>query len=194
MGNSSSINLTEEDYEQIRAETGFDNSQIRRLYSRFSHLDKRSKGYLTRQDLMLIPDLAINPLGTRIIDVFFLDEENSSRVVEEVNFRQFIRTLALFHNKNKGDGTTSCDEKRIEFLFKIYDKDRDGKLSKDDLAHVLSCLVGHHIAQEQVYSIVKRTMREADINEDQFISLEEFKQALKDIDIQNKMTFNFSRT
>ena len=41
---------------------------------------------------------------------------------------------------------------------------------------VLSCLVGHHIAQEQVYSIVKRTMREADINEDQFISLEEFKQ------------------
>ena len=43
----------------------------------------------------------------------FIDRENSSRVVEEVNFRQFIRTLALFHNKNR-DEPTICNEKRIE--------------------------------------------------------------------------------
>ena len=68
--------------------------EVRRLYSRYAHLDKRSKGFLEsalrlphalrafkrpldpgrQQDLMLIPELASNPLGTRIIEAFFTDE------------------------------------------------------------------------------------------------------------------------
>ena len=64
MGNINTF-LTEEDYIQIHEETGckeetavfrlgvtillvfiVTENQIRRLYSRFAHLDKRSKGYL----------------------------------------------------------------------------------------------------------------------------------------------------
>ena len=72
MGNINTF-LTEDDYKQIHSETGcklrgkrhryvcslcvcvcyeellcfsVSESQIRRLYSRFAHLDKRSKGYL----------------------------------------------------------------------------------------------------------------------------------------------------
>lgn len=68
MGNVNTF-LTEDDYKQINEETGCEcvcvlvassilsdllrpyipsvnESQIRRLYSRFAHLDKRSKGYL----------------------------------------------------------------------------------------------------------------------------------------------------
>ena len=65
MGTITSSFLTEEDYHQIHAETGckwtvlkftlfivlsvyfkVNEQQVRRLYQRFSHLDKRSKGYL----------------------------------------------------------------------------------------------------------------------------------------------------
>ena len=61
MGNSRSIlQLQQEDIEAIQEETGFNNTQIDRLYNRFSNLDKQDKGYLSREDFLRIPELAIN--------------------------------------------------------------------------------------------------------------------------------------
>jgi Ca2+-binding EF-hand superfamily protein len=48
-------------------------NQIERLWSRFTSLDKQQKGYLTREDFLRIPELAINPLGDRIVHAFFND-------------------------------------------------------------------------------------------------------------------------
>jgi len=45
------------------------------LYTRFQELDKRNppSGYLTRQDLLNIHEVALNPLGERLIDVIIKD-------------------------------------------------------------------------------------------------------------------------
>lgn len=194
MGNVNTF-LTDEDYRQLNSETGFTEHQIRRLYSRFSHLDKRSKGYLERQDLMLIPELAVNPLGTRIIEAFFTDEKDPRESVETINFRQFVRILARFKRTPKSQQhEMNTEEKKVDFIFKIYDTDRDGKISKDDLGHVLKAMVGLHISNEELTSIVRRTMREADKDQDGFIDLEEFKTALGSIDLDEKMSIRFSQT
>lgn len=194
MGNINTF-LTEEDYRQIHEETGFTEYQIRRLYSRFAHLDKRSKGFLTRHDLMLIPELAVNPLGRRIIEAFFTDEKDTKVSVETINFRQFVRTLARFKKASKGnEHEMNTRDKKIDFVFKVYDTDRDGLISKDDLKHVLSAMVGLHIPKEQLNSIVRRTIKEADKDKDNCINLEEFKQALKDINLDEKMTIRFLQT
>ena len=50
-------------------------SQIERLYSRFTSLDKGDNGTLKKEDFLRIPELAINPLGERIVQSFF-DEAN----------------------------------------------------------------------------------------------------------------------
>ncbi|KAF5925538.1 hypothetical protein HPG69_001985 [Diceros bicornis minor] len=44
----------------------------------------------SREDFQRIPELAINPLGDRIINAFFPEGE------DQVNFRGFMRTLAHF--------------------------------------------------------------------------------------------------
>jgi len=86
-------------------------------------LDKQQKGYLTREDFLRIPELAINPLGDRIVHAFFRDSNRTSngsqRVAdgsvdaemsvgdisggagedgetEVVNFRDFVHVLAHF--------------------------------------------------------------------------------------------------
>jgi Ca2+-binding EF-hand superfamily protein len=144
---------------------------------------------------MLIPDLAVNPLATRIIDVILLDENDPSQSLEEINFRQFVKVLACFRkiSPSQSHQANSVD-KKLEFIFKIYDKDGDGKISKDDLSHILSCLVGLNIPQEQVNQIVSRTMKEADLDKDNHLDFEEFKRALGDVEIGDKMSFQFSRT
>lgn len=95
------MQLQPEEIEAITEETGFTKQQIERLYARFSSLDKQSHGYLTREDFLRIPELAINPLGDRIVHAFFYESKNTDE--EKVDFKvivlkftiRFIRLLFL---------------------------------------------------------------------------------------------------
>ncbi|XP_026101353.1 calcineurin B homologous protein 1 [Carassius auratus] len=193
MGSRASSLLREEDIDEIKKETGFSHSQITRLYSRFHSLDKGENGALSREDFQRIPELAINPLGDRIINAFFPEGE------DQVNFRGFMRTLAHFrpvedNEKNKdmisGEPLNSRTNK-LHFAFQLYDLDRDDKISRDELLQVLRMMVGVNISDEQLGSIADRTIQEADTNGDMCISFSEFTKVLEKVDVEQKMSIRF---
>ena len=95
MGNKSSLMLQDEQIRQLNEETGFSAQQIEKLYSRFAHLDRSNCGSLSKDDLMSIPELAVNPLCGRLIEMFFADSDKED---ERINFRQFMRVLAAFRS------------------------------------------------------------------------------------------------
>ncbi|VDI10672.1 serine/threonine-protein phosphatase 2B regulatory subunit [Mytilus galloprovincialis] len=175
MGARASIQLQDEEIEEIQNETGFSRNQIIRLYSRFESLDKSGNGFLSREDFLRIPELAINPLGDRIVHAFFQESND-----ETVNFRQFINVLARFRptkvkiSKNK----LNTREEKLKFAFRMYDLDGDDKISRDELLAVLHMMVGANISEEQLGSIADRTIHEADTDGDKQISFDEFKQII----------------
>ena len=58
MGNiQATDDLTPEFVNGLMKDTGFNKSQISRLYIRFQHLDKEKKGFLTKEDLVKIPQV-----------------------------------------------------------------------------------------------------------------------------------------
>ena len=165
MGNSrSSFQLQPEVIEAIQEETGFNNNQIDRLYSRFSSLDKQDKGYLSREDFLRIPELAISPLGDRIVHAFF----NKSRSGDEdkVDFKDFVRVLAHFRpiKKSAEKNKLNTRMEKLHFAFRMYDLDGDDKISKEELLAVLTMMVGSNISTEQLISIAERTIMEADLD------------------------------
>lgn len=83
-------------------------NQIERLYSRFTSLDRGDCGTLSREDFLRIPELAINPLGDRIVHAFFGDSGS-----DRVNFRQFMQVLARFRpiKKSKENKMNSREQK-----------------------------------------------------------------------------------
>ena len=83
MGSNRSILLQNEELEIIGKETRFTTTQIKRLYNRFIDLDKSSFGYLTKDDLLRIPELYTNPLRDRIVEVIFAE----SGTEDTINFR-----------------------------------------------------------------------------------------------------------
>ncbi|MGH0160549.1 UNVERIFIED_CONTAM: hypothetical protein FKN15_050322 [Acipenser sinensis] len=93
------------------------------------------KKVLNREDFQRIPELAINPLGDRIINTFFPEGE------DQVNFRGFMRTLAHFrpiddHEKNKDPNVSeplNSRNNKLLFAFRLYDLDKDDKISRDEL-------------------------------------------------------------
>ncbi|KAF0310157.1 Calcineurin B ous protein 1 [Amphibalanus amphitrite] len=187
MGNSNSVTLQPEEVERMQNETGFSASQIERLYSRFTTLDKFGNGALSREDLLRIPELAINPLGDRIVHAFFRDAED-----ESINFLQFLKTLAIFRPIRKGrEPRYNSREQKLQFAFRMYDLDGDELISRDELLCVLHMMVGANISDEQLASIADRTIREVDQDNDDAISLAEFSEALKRTEVEGKMSIRY---
>jgi len=210
MGNSkSSLLLTQENITQISSETGFTASQIERLWSRFTSLDKQQKGYLSREDFLRIPELAINPLGDRIVHAFFRDGASSNSAgsdaadsaengelpagSEVVNFPDFVRVLAHFKplKKTLEKNKLNSREEKLRFAFRMYDLDGDDRISKEELLAVLTMMVGANIGEEQLVSIAERTIMEADVDKDNLISFDEFKKVLERTDVEQKMSIRF---
>merc|ERR1712203_68681 len=192
MGNSrSQLQLQEEEINEITAETGFTKQQIERLYARFTSLDKHNHGYLTREDFLRIPELAINPLGDRIVHAFFY--ESKSQGEEKVDFKDFVRVVAHFRpvKKNPAKNKLNTRHEKLHFAFRMYDLDGDDKISKEELLAVLTMMVGANISPEQLLSIAERTILEADEDKDDLISFEEFFKVLERTDVEQKMSIRF---
>merc|ERR1712123_76180 len=191
MGNSrSSLQLQPEEIEAITEETGFTQQQIERLYTRFSSLDKQSHGFLSREDFLRIPELAINPLGDRIVHAFFYESKNGDD--DKVDFKDFVRVLAHFRPiKKTKENKVNTRMEKLHFAFRMYDLDGDDKISKQELLAVLTMMVGQNISTEQLISIAERTIMEADLDKDDLISFEEFAQVLEKTDVEQKMSIRF---
>ncbi|XP_052767454.1 calcineurin B homologous protein 1-like [Mya arenaria] len=188
MGNKSSMQLQQEEIDEIQKETGFSHNQIVRLFSRFTSLDKNNNGFLSREDFLRIPELAINPLGDRIVHSFFLESNE-----ETVNFKQFMSVLARFRptKSNESKNKLNTREEKLKFAFKMYDLDSDEKISRDELLAVLHMMVGDNISEDQLNSIADRTITEADEDGDSMISFVEFKKVMERVDVEQKMSIRF---
>ena len=113
MGSNSSLLLQREEIQSIENETGFTSSQIKRLYNRFTSLDKDTTGYLTKQDLLRIPELHVNPLCDRIIEVLIDDNGHNG----QLNFKQFAKVFSTFRRGKSDINESNSKENKLRFLF-----------------------------------------------------------------------------
>ena len=135
-----------------------------KYFYRFSSLDKQDKGYLSREDFLRIPELAINPLGDRIVHAFFFESRSGDE--DKVDFKDFVRVLAHFRpiKKSAEKNKLNTRMEKLHFAFRMYDLDGDDKISKEELLAVLTMMVGNNISTEQLISIAERTIHEADLD------------------------------
>jgi calcineurin B homologous protein 1 len=185
MGSTVSTLLTKEDIQDIVVETGFSSSQIKRLYNRFTTLDKNNMGYLTRQDFLRIPELHVNPLRDRVIEVLIEDSGSD----DKINFKQFAKVLSTFRRSEKKDEfKTNNRENRLKFLFNVYDRDKDERINRQELLSILNMLVGANLPEEQMGAIAERAIAEIG---DTDITFKQFCDTLEKIDVDDKMSMKF---
>ncbi|CAF1129143.1 unnamed protein product [Rotaria sordida] len=189
MGSNASIMLQQDDLQNICQQTGFAVKQVQRLYSRFKTLDKRDCGYLTRENLLCIPEVNINPLGERLIDVIMEDYGENN----QINFKQFIFLLAKFRRAKFKSSITEYNtrDSKLRFLFDMYDRNHDMKIDRNELLEVLKMMVGGNIHDDQIATIADHTINELDTDGDKSITFEEFCKTLERIDADDKMSMKF---
>ena len=187
MGSNRSILLQKDEIQVIADETGFTAKQIKRLYNRFTSLDKDNTGVLNKQDFLRIPELHVNPLCDRIIEVLIDDNGQDGKL----NFRQFAKVFSVFRRGKTSSNDINNKENKLKFLFGIYDRDKDDKINKSELLGILRMLVGSNIPEEQMNAIAERTITELDSDGDMVITFQEFCETLKKIDVDEKMSMKF---
>lgn len=72
--------------------------EIKALYKRFRRLDRSGRGTLSNDDLLMIPEIAMNPLSSRLAALFERDGEEG-----RINFKSFVSALAIFSDRSRCD-------------------------------------------------------------------------------------------
>ncbi|CAF1603636.1 unnamed protein product [Adineta ricciae] len=98
---------------------------------------------------------------------------------------QLVTKSPLENVKYSPDDTPKT--RKVKFMFRMYDIDRDGRLSKEDVQETLKMMVGK-ISDEEASIIAEKVI--AEFTDDQLnskVSLETFETTLKTLDFNDKM-------
>ncbi|KAA6367368.1 MAG: putative Calcineurin subunit B [Streblomastix strix] len=159
MGNE--LKLPTQEMERLVTETKFSQDEIKRMYKRFRRLDQDRNGVLSMDEFKQIPELANNPLLERLISIFDTNHDDC------VDFDEFISGLSIF-------GSDASIERKLKFLFDVYDVDGDGFISNGELFYVLKKMTGTNITDEAIQQLVDRTILDTDTSGTGKISLADF--------------------
>ncbi|KAL5263244.1 hypothetical protein ACHWQZ_G008584 [Mnemiopsis leidyi] len=114
--------------------TYFTKREVLHVHKRFAELaPEKVKQHgrnptLTKEEILLLPELAANPFKERILEVF------SDAGDGNMNFEQFLDMMSQLSSK-------APLETKIDFAFKIYDFNEDGQICENDLQKVILFLV-----------------------------------------------------
>lgn len=64
------------------------------LFNRFKTLDRDDSGTIMIDDLLYIPEVALNPLHIRIAGIFGLTDG------KHMNFLEFVKAISIFHYRS----------------------------------------------------------------------------------------------
>uniref|UniRef100_A0A2P2KD75 Calcineurin subunit B-like n=1 Tax=Rhizophora mucronata TaxID=61149 RepID=A0A2P2KD75_RHIMU len=166
MGTSSSM-LTQYDIEEVQEHCNhtFSQQEIVSLYQRFCQLDRNGAGFISAEEVMSVPEFAVNPLSQRFL-----------RMVDGLNFKDFVAFLSAFSPR-------ATLHQKIEFIFKIYDSDGNGRVAFSDMLDVLHDLTGHFVSNQQREQVLTQVLEEAGYTKDSLLVLSDFVKILGNSDL-----------
>ncbi|KAF8389246.1 hypothetical protein HHK36_025939 [Tetracentron sinense] len=162
MGNTSSM-LTQYDIEEVQEHCNHSclvcpvsQQEIVSLYQRFCQLDRNGGGFIREEEFLSVPEFAVNPLSQRLL-----------RMLDGLNFKEFVAFLSAFSSR-------ASLQQKIEFIFKVYDLDCNGKVAFDDMLDVLRDLTGSYISEQQRQQVLTHVLEEAGYTKDSMLILADF--------------------
>jgi serine/threonine-protein phosphatase 2B regulatory subunit len=93
MGAAASFELRPEEVQELQDLTGYEPKEIKTLFKRFRRLDRLGRGTISADDIVMIPEVAMNPLAPRLTALFPRDSE------DRITFTSFVSGLAIFSEK-----------------------------------------------------------------------------------------------
>ncbi|KAM0673409.1 Calcineurin subunit B type 1 [Gurleya vavrai] len=162
MGFLTSKMLYEEEIEDLIESTCFTRQEIKILYERFKMLDRSNNGYITFNELMMLPEFHSNPLSGIILNAI----EDTIKY-ENMSFPYFLDVMQVFNKKK--------DKKdRIRFIFKAIDLNCDGKICANVLMRLYKMINGENCDDVEMTIEIGKVLNVYDSGNKGYLSFKDF--------------------
>lgn len=177
--------LTEEELQDYKELTFLTKAEIVHTFQRFKAIkpdviqaDKFAR--LPASLIKKIPELENNPFADRLCRVFDSEGDGCLSFEDFLDMVNVLSKDAPFKTK-------------VEYAFNVFDFDGDGMISEDDITEIVDRLTGaDKLTDEEMESLLKKIMDEADLDKDSMLSKAEFEHmARKSPDFINSFQVRF---
>ncbi|KAL0315260.1 UNVERIFIED_CONTAM: Calcineurin subunit B type 1 [Sesamum calycinum] len=158
MGNTSSM-LTQYDIEEVQEHCS-NTSGDSVIVPEFCQLDRNGCGFISAEEFMTVPEFAVNPLSQRLF-----------RMLDGLNFKEFVAFLSAFSSR-------ASLQQKVEFIFKVYDTDGNGKVTFNEMLDILRDLTGQFISEQQREKVLTHVLEEAGYTKDSLLVQADFMKIL----------------
>lgn len=154
--------LYEEEIEELKEGTVFTHNEVVMLFERFKMLDKHNNGFITLNELMMLPEFNSNPLSGLILNAI-----EDTMNYETMAFPYFFDIMQIF-------STRTNQKERCRFLFKSFDMNRDGRICDKVLQQIYRLMFGENCDELKMYSEVKKVLNDYDRGVKGYLNFKDF--------------------
>ncbi|KAF3683664.1 putative V-type proton ATPase subunit H-like [Capsicum annuum] len=88
-------------------------------------------------------------------------------MIDGLNFKEFVAFLSAF-------SAHASLQQKVEFIFRVYDSDGNGKVTFNDMLEVLQDLTGSFISEVQREQVLTSVLEEAGYSKDSLLVQSDF--------------------
>lgn len=189
MGNTHSANKppSKDEILNLSKTSHFSVEEIHKLYSSFAEVSKTTTddGNIDVNEFAVMLGINNIQFAGKIFSAF--DENPDSKL----DFHEYVRGLSMASNR-------ASIEEKAAFVFNVYDSDRSGGISREELTEVMTLSLaennGVKLPETTLNRIITATIQSMDQNNDGQIQLPEFQEAArKNPAILNCITIDIDR-
>ncbi|XP_031110454.1 calmodulin-like protein 7 [Ipomoea triloba] len=146
------------------------------LKSVFATFDKNNDGFITKQELKeSLRNIGIVMEDSEIAEMVAKVDENNDGLVDLDEFCELCNSF-LGVEMAAGDEEGENLDDDLREAFDVFDGDKDGLISEEELSRVLSCL---GLNQGKRLEACKEMIRSVDVDGDGMVNFDEFKRMMR---------------
>ncbi|KAL3323058.1 hypothetical protein AABB24_040254 [Solanum stoloniferum] len=175
---SSSKTTSMADQKKVKSFNNYNKVELRGIFSTF---DKNNDGYITKQELKLsLKNIGIFMEDKDIVDMVEKVDSNKDGLIDLDEFYELCHTfLGMEGVEQEGEMNeeeVANREQGLKEAFDVFDYDKDGLISEEELSKILSSL---GMKEGKKLDHCKEMIKKVDVDGDGMVNFDEFKKMMK---------------
>ncbi|XP_006345220.1 calmodulin-like protein 3 [Solanum tuberosum] len=175
---SSSATTSMADQKKVKSFNNYNKVELRGIFSTF---DKNNDGYITKQELKLsLKNIGIFMEDKDIVDMVEKVDSNKDGLIDLDEFYELCHTfLGIEGVEQEGEMNeeeVANREQGLKEAFDVFDHDKDGLISEEELSKILSSL---GMKEGKKLDHCKEMIKKVDVDGDGMVNFDEFKKMMK---------------